>query len=103
LINETIAAGMHFIKPKLNAVRRYLTECRTQDFEIGESETKMIESDFVAMRETNASLQVEHLHSLLVVSRLIGISQGLKSLNTSAWQSAKQMELERLARLAEKR
>lgn len=82
------------MKPTLNLVRKYLTECRLSDFEIGAEETKMIETDFVKMRE-ETNLQVEHLHSLLVVSRLIGVSKGQKTLDTSSWETAKRLEIER--------
>lgn len=98
LINESIAAGVHFIKPKLNAIRRYLTDCRIREFEIGDSETKMIENDFVKMRE-EANLQVEHLHSLLVISRLVGMSKGKKSLDIDSWEFAKKLEIERISRV----
>lgn len=101
LINENTAAGVHFLKPKLNAVRRYLTECRLSDFEIGENETKMIESDFVKMRE-ETNLEVQHLHSLLVISRLIGISLGMKTLDLTSWETAKKLELERISRVEKK-
>lgn len=101
LINENTAAGVHFIKPKLNLVRRYLTECRISDFEIGENETKMIEEDFVKMRE-EANLEVQHLHSLLVISRLIGISMGMKNLDLTSWELAKKLELERHNRVEKK-
>lgn len=86
------------MKPKLNAVRKYLTECRIRDFSIGEAETKFIEEDFVKMRETS-NLQVEDLHSLLVLSRLIGISKGRNSLDMEAWSTAKSLEIERVNRI----
>lgn len=92
---------MHFLKPKLNAVRRYLTECRLRDFNIGEEETKMIENDFVAMRE-EANMDIDHLHSLLVLSRLIGIAKGQTSLDTPAWETAKHLEIERIKRVGKK-
>lgn len=98
LINENIAAGVHFLKPKMNAIRKYLTESRICEFEIGEEETKVIENDFVKMRE-ETKLQVENLHSLIVISRLVGISRGLKRLDLEAWETAKQLEKERIARV----
>jgi hypothetical protein len=99
LINENIAAGVHFLKPKLNAIRRYLSECRLREFTIGDGETKMIENDFVKMREDRKEIQVEHLHSLLVISRLIGISKGLTSLHLDEWEMAKRLEVERINRV----
>lgn len=99
LINESIKTGIHCIKPKLNAFRRYLTRCRIACFNIEDEETKMIERDFVTMRESNSNFQAEDLHSLLVLSRLIGKSRGFTKLDTSCWEMAKQMEVERSARL----
>lgn len=100
LINESIKTGLHCIKPKLNALRRYLTRCRIETFNIGDEETKMIESDFVKMREgVGSNFQVEDLHSLLVLSRLIGKSRGLSKLDANCWEMAKQLEIERNARM----
>lgn len=98
MINENIAAAIHFLKPKLNAIRRYLTECRILDFKIGEDETKLIENDFVKMREEK-NLEIEHLHSLLVISRLVGISRGRTALDLSSWEIAKNLEFERINRI----
>lgn len=50
------------------------------------------------MRE-DKSLSVEHLHSLLVVSRLIGISEGKSKLDSESWKTAKELEHERLSRI----
>ena len=75
-----------------------MTECRICEFEIGENETKVIENDFVKMRE-EFKLQVEDLHSLIVISRLVGISKGLKKLDLPAWEIAKILERERVQRL----
>lgn len=86
------------MKSKLNSFRRYLTACRTESFEISDKETSMIESDFVKMRE-EFDFQVEDLHKLLVLSRLIGITRGEKKLNIDFWNQAKKMEIERKKRL----
>lgn len=101
LVNENIAAGVHYIKPRLNSIRRYLAQCRKANFEIGEEETKMIEADFAKMRE-EGNLDVEALHSLMVVSRLIGISEGKVKLDETAWNTAKGLEVERLSRIDKK-
>lgn len=87
------------MRPKLTAYRRYLTKCRMQSFDINDEEIKMIESDFVKMRENSNSFQVENLHSLLVLSRLLGISKGLTRLDTDSWETAKMLELERMNRM----
>lgn len=102
LVNENIAAGVHYIKPRLNSIRRYLAQCRQVNFEIGEDETKMIEADFAKMRE-DRNLDVEELHSLMVVSRLIGISEGRGKLDETAWSTAKGLEVERLSRIDKKK
>lgn len=102
LINESIKTGIHCIKPKLNSFRRYLTRCRLEKFDIEDEQTKMIESDFAKIRERNSNFQVENLHSLLVLSRLIGKSRGSKKLDENSWEMAKEMEFERTARLERK-
>lgn len=102
MINESIKTGLHCMKPKLNSFRRYLTACRTESFDIGDEETKMIESDFVKMRESATDFQVEDLHLLMVLSRLNGIARGQKKLNADAWELAKNMEMERNSRLEKK-
>lgn len=89
------------MKPKLNAVRKYLTECRLREFSIDDAETKMIENDFVKMRE-ESQLEVEHLHSLLVISRLVGISKGMSRLDVSSWEMAKHLEIERIKRVGKR-
>lgn len=90
------------MRPKLNAYRRYFTTCRLQQFDINEEEIKMIETDFVKMRESSSNFQVENLHSLLVLSRLMGISRGLSRLDTESWETAKRFELERMSRMEKK-
>lgn len=87
------------MRPKLTAYRCYLTKCRMQSFDINDEEIKMIESDFVKMRESSNSFQVENLHSLLVLSRLLGISKGLTRLDADSWETAKKLELERINRM----
>lgn len=100
-MSENIAAAVHFIKPKLNAVRLYLTQCRLSDFDISEEQTSIVEKDFVKLRE-ETNLQVEHLHSFLVISRLVGISMGKKCLDLESWDTAKKLEFDRLSRVEKK-
>ncbi|CAO1407295.1 unnamed protein product [Diamesa tonsa] len=102
LIKETIAAGMHFLKPKLNSVRKYLTQCRQRNFEINEQESKIIENDFVSMREQFNFFQVENLHSLLVLSRLVGMMEGKSTLDKETWIKAKELEIKRMERVEKK-
>lgn len=102
LIKETIAAGMHFLKPKLNSVRKYLTQCRLSKFEINEQESKIIENDFVRMREQFTFFQVENLHSLLVLARLVGMMEGKSTLDKETWKRAKELEIKRMERIEKK-
>lgn len=62
----------------------------------------MIEEDFVKMREEKKLLEVEYFHSLLVVSRLVGVSKGLNALDQASWEAAKQLEFMRMARVEKK-
>lgn len=59
----------------------------------------MIQNDFVAMRQDfNAS--AEDLHSMLILSRMLGIIQGKVVLDEQSWNDAKQMEQERRKRVS---
>lgn len=97
-INETFAATKQFLKPKLNAIRQYLTEMRLQEFDMEPSSMEMIQKDFIEMRrEFNAG--AEDLHAMLVLSRMLGILHGKSTLDAESWQYAKQMERERRSRI----
>lgn len=98
VINETFVALNQFLKPKLNAIRRFLTEMRLQDFDMNPENMKMIQEDFVEMRRSfNAS--ADDLHMMLILSRMLGIIQGKKTLDAESWNQAKLMEAERRKRV----
>lgn len=51
----------------------------------------MIQEDFVAMRKDyNAS--ADDLHTMLIVSRMLGILKGRINLDSASWNAAKQLE-----------
>lgn len=98
LINETFVALKQFIKPKLESIRIFLTECRLKEFNMDPTDMSMIQNDFVNMRrDFNAT--AEDLHALLILSRMLGIIQGKSSLDADCWTQAKQMEEERRKRI----
>ncbi|XP_031627150.1 mini-chromosome maintenance complex-binding protein [Contarinia nasturtii] len=98
LINETFVALKQFLKPKLNVIRRFLTEMRLQEFDMNPENTEMIQEDFIEMRRTfNAS--ADDLHMMMILSRMLGIIQGKKMLDAQSWNQAKTMESERRKRV----
>jgi hypothetical protein len=98
LIKETIEAGKHFLKPKLNALRKCLTLLRIKEFSMETNDTSIIEKDYVKMRqERNAT--VDDLHQLLVLSRLLGLISGKSKLDSDSWELAKVLEEERINRV----
>lgn len=70
-----------------------------QDFNISSDDSKMIENDFVEMRRSNKEIGPNELHSLLVLSRLIGLAKGRNIFDQNAWNLAKHMEEIRRNRL----
>lgn len=58
----------------------------------------MIQNDFVEMRR-NFNATADDLHSLLILSRMMGILQGKQVLDTNIWNEAKRMEEERRRRV----
>lgn len=97
-INETFVAVKQFLKPKLDAVRRFLTEMRLADFDMNPENMQMIQEDFIEMRRSfNAT--ADDLHTMLILSRMLGIIRGKKILDTESWNQAKMMETERRKRI----
>uniref|UniRef100_A0A182IP45 Mini-chromosome maintenance complex-binding protein n=1 Tax=Anopheles atroparvus TaxID=41427 RepID=A0A182IP45_ANOAO len=99
LIDETMKAGRHYITPKLNAIRRYLTAARVQQFDMKTLDPAIVQDDFVRMRTANAAITMDDLHALFVLARLLGLSQGRRSLRREEWERAKELENERRNRL----
>ncbi|XP_050095466.1 mini-chromosome maintenance complex-binding protein [Anopheles aquasalis] len=100
LIEETIKAGRHYIAPKLDEVRRFLTTARIRSFDMKTLDPKIVEEDFVEMRVgSSGEVSMNDLHTLFVLARLVGLSSGHPSLSCDHWERAKQLELERRNRL----
>lgn len=98
LINETFAAVKQFLKPRLNAIRCFLTEMRLRDFDMNPQNMKMIQDDFISMRQ-DFNATAEDLHIMLIISRLLGLLQGKTTLDEESWNRAKSMESERRKRV----
>lgn len=101
LISETLKAAKFYLQSNLNAIRKFLTEAKLQEFNINSLETEMIEKDFVEIRKTDKNFGAEDLHSLLVFSRLYGIAQGKQHLDQEIWRISKDLETERKRRIYE--
>lgn len=99
LINETFAAIRQFLKPKLHSIRLLLTMMRLKEFDMSPENMSMIQNDFVEMRKSfNAT--AEDLHSMLILSRMLGIIGSKTTLDAECWSRAKQMEEERRKRIS---
>uniref|UniRef100_A0A182FLN1 Mini-chromosome maintenance complex-binding protein n=1 Tax=Anopheles albimanus TaxID=7167 RepID=A0A182FLN1_ANOAL len=100
LIEETIKAGRHYIAPKLDEVRCFLTHARIRSFDMKTLDPKIVEEDFVEMRVgSSGEVSMNDLHTLFVLARLVGLSSGHPSLTRDHWERAKKLELERRNRL----
>lgn len=58
----------------------------------------MIQNDFVVMRRDHKAT-AEDLHTLLVLSRLLGLCSGYRALCAEMWTKAKVLESERRRRI----
>ncbi|XP_050080361.1 mini-chromosome maintenance complex-binding protein [Anopheles maculipalpis] len=99
LIEETIKAGRHFIGPKLDEMRRYLTAARVREFDMKTLDPTVVQDDFVRMRTENSAITMDDLHALFVLARLHGLSRGRASLLREDWERAKALECERRNRI----
>lgn len=59
----------------------------------------MIQTDFVEMRRIDNKVGAEDLHSLLVLSRLLGLCNGRSGLDADMWHRAKSLEKQRMRRI----
>ncbi|XP_053679146.1 mini-chromosome maintenance complex-binding protein [Anopheles nili] len=99
LIDETIKAGRHYITPKLDEMRRFLTTARLRKFDMKTLDPTLVQDDFVRMRSADNAVTMDDLHALFVLARLIGVSRGQKVLLREHWERAKELEKERHNRL----
>ncbi|XP_057662736.1 mini-chromosome maintenance complex-binding protein [Diorhabda carinulata] len=97
---EIIEAAEHFLKPDLlNDVRKYLTISRMSDYSITEQNEEFIQNEFVKMRQIRSNVTADDLHSMLIISRLVSISEGKGCFDKESWEKAFKMEEERNIRI----
>uniref|UniRef100_A0A336LJY3 Mini-chromosome maintenance complex-binding protein n=1 Tax=Culicoides sonorensis TaxID=179676 RepID=A0A336LJY3_CULSO len=101
IMKETFVAVKHFIAPKLVAMRKFLTTQRKSEFSVDPEHADMIQNDFVQMRTVNDKMGAEDLHSLLVLSRLMGLARGQNLMSKELWECTKSLEAERKERLSQ--
>lgn len=96
---EIIEAAKHFLKPELlNDIRKYLTQARLIQYEIADNVENFVEQEFVKMRQ-NGYVSADDLHSLLVLARLVTLSQGKIRMDEDCWKKACDLEVKRKARI----
>nr|XP_033325694.1 mini-chromosome maintenance complex-binding protein-like isoform X1 [Megalopta genalis]XP_033339936.1 mini-chromosome maintenance complex-binding protein-like isoform X1 [Megalopta genalis] len=88
---------------RLADIRQYLKIIKSAKFEFDEEIVKEVQDDFVKMRQMHKNVSIDHLHSLMILARLLSLSHGSNTLTTEYWKMAVQMEVERLGRLPEKK
>lgn len=92
LMKETFEAVRHFLRPKLNGIRKYLTQQRLAEFNIKSEDPDMIQNDFVTMRKENPKFNADDLHLMLSITRLFGLAQGKGELTRELWEKTKELE-----------
>jgi len=90
--------GQYLTSSLLDRIRAYISGCRAAEYNLTDEVMKRVQDDFVAMRQQEGGMTVEDFHSLLVLARLVSISNGRTSLDPSDWEKAKEMEKERKQR-----
>ncbi|XP_037908654.1 mini-chromosome maintenance complex-binding protein [Hermetia illucens] len=98
-IEETLKAAKHYLEPKLNAIRKYLTTAKLVQFNIDPETTQMIEQDFVDMRKADQRFGPDQLSSLLILARLLAAARGRNMLDKELWNLAKSLQAEQQSRL----
>lgn len=84
---------------RLDRFRRYLTRCELANIFIDDDQMKIIQNDFVAMRQSDSKVSVDDLHLLLVFSRLLAISHAKDNVDRECWNTAKALNKKRLERI----
>ncbi|KAK2161874.1 hypothetical protein LSH36_108g04002 [Paralvinella palmiformis] len=80
--------------------QEFLTDIIPLVLSEGKSIIKLIEEDFVNTRKEDSSkMSIDDFHSLLLLSRLLSLTYGKKSLTQEIWNRAKLLEVERKTRL----
>lgn len=101
LMKETFAAVKHFMSTRLGPMRKYLTSQRKAEFTVNPEDTDMIQNDFVEMRRLNDKITADDLHSLLVLSRLMGLARGQGVMSKEIWNATIALESERKERVSQ--
>ncbi|KAK3921244.1 Mini-chromosome maintenance complex-binding protein [Frankliniella fusca] len=99
---EIFQAANHFLRePLITEIRLYLSVMRHSDYEFPENLQTRAQEDFVQMRQTGGqNVSADDLHLLLVLARLLSLSNGEKIVSLEAWEQAKAMEAERKLRIS---
>lgn len=96
---EIITAAKHFLKPDLlNDIRKYLTLARLLKYEILENVEELVQNEFVKMRQ-KGTVTADDLHNLLILARLLCISEGKITLDEECWKKACKLEEDRKSRI----
>lgn len=86
----------------IDNLRKYLTLVADLEYKINEQMQKLVEEDFVRLRQealnSQDKMNVDDFHLLLVIARLQSISYGKTELNLSEWNRSKYLEKERRQR-----
>ncbi|XP_046680106.1 mini-chromosome maintenance complex-binding protein-like [Homalodisca vitripennis] len=99
-VRETFAAATHYLRePLLSQLRVYLSLVSTADYDLTPEVQQIVQEDFVKMRQEQAKTSAQDLHSLLVLAKLLSLSQGARCLTKECWEMARQMESKRKARI----
>nr|CAI5848253.1 unnamed protein product [Callosobruchus analis] len=97
---EILVAAKHFLNNELlNSLRKYLTLARLGKYEISNGVENLVQEEFIKMRQNNENTTVDDLHTLLVLARLICLTQGKESLDEDCWRKACEMEEKRKLRI----
>lgn len=93
------AAKQYLTEPLLTQLRVYLSVLNPEQFDISDELQKIIEEDFVNMRQESPHTTADDLHHQLVIARLMCVSNGARVLSREYWNAAKTMESRRKARM----
>ncbi|XP_001600675.2 mini-chromosome maintenance complex-binding protein isoform X1 [Nasonia vitripennis] len=98
---QVLEAAKQFLKDetRLNDIRQYVNSLKNAKFDFAKETAKVIQDDFVRLRQADKSFSADNLHSLMVLSRLMSLSHGLNSLEPEMWKRSLEMEMERISRL----
>ncbi|XP_011494485.1 PREDICTED: mini-chromosome maintenance complex-binding protein [Ceratosolen solmsi marchali] len=96
-----LEAATQYLKDegRLNNIRQYVNTLKKVKFEISDETTNIIQDDFVKLRQNDEKFSADNLHLLMVLSRLMSLSYGFKTLTPEMWKRSLEMEMERKNRL----